>query len=55
MSFDYFLFDTDSQKTIENGIITQMRAEWLLPEDKKLDVTLKILRSEKHLPVSTCD
>lgn len=46
-------FDTDSQKIIENGIITQMRAEWILPEDKKLDVTLKILRSEKHLPVST--
>lgn len=43
----------DSQKIIENGIITQMRAEWILPEDKKLDVTLKILRYEKHLSVST--
>lgn len=29
-----------------------MRAEWILPEDKKLDVTLKILNSEKHLTVS---
>lgn len=43
----------DSQKIIENGIITQIRAEWILPEDKKLDVTLKILNSEKHLTVST--
>lgn len=29
-----------------------MRAEWILPEDKKLEVTLKILNSEKHLTVS---
>lgn len=41
----------DSQKIIENGIITQMRADWILPEDKKLEVTLKILNSEKHLTV----
>lgn len=45
-------FVSDSQKIIENGIITQMRAEWILPEDKKLDVTLKILNSEKHLTVN---
>lgn len=28
-----------------------MRADWILPEDKKLEVTLKILNSEKHLAV----
>lgn len=37
---------------MENGIITQMRAEWILPEDKKLDVTLKVLNSEERLTVS---
>lgn len=44
---------SDSQKPIENGIITQMRAEWILPEDKKLEVTLKELRKDKYLTVST--
>lgn len=46
------IFKSGSQKDIENGIITQMRADWMLPEDKKLEVTLKILKSEKHLTVS---
>lgn len=46
-----FSIRLDSQKIIENGIITQMRADWILPEDKKLEVTLKILNSEKHLTV----
>lgn len=44
--------DSDSQKIIENGIITQMRAEWVLPEDKKLEVTLKELKQDKFLTVS---
>lgn len=26
-----------------------MHADWILPEDKKLDVTLKILHKEEHL------
>lgn len=42
---------SDSQKLIEGGIMTQMRAEWILPEEKKLDVTLKILNSESHSSV----
>lgn len=42
---------SDSQKVIEDGIITQMRAEWILPEEKKMDVTLKILNAENHLSV----
>lgn len=29
-----------------------MRAEWILPEDKKLEVTLKELRKDKYLTVS---
>lgn len=29
-----------------------MRADWILPDDKKLEVTLKILNMEKHLSVS---
>lgn len=28
-----------------------MRADWILPDDKKLEVTLKILNSDKHLAV----
>lgn len=43
---------SDSQKITENGIITQMRAEWILPEDKKLEVTLKELKQDKYLTVS---
>lgn len=31
-----------------------MRADWLLPDDKKLEVTLKILKSESHLEVNAC-
>lgn len=46
---------TDSQNSIENGIITQMRAEWILPEDKKLEVTLKELKKDKYLTVSCMD
>lgn len=30
-----------------------MRADWLLPDDKKLEVTLKILNTEKNLIVSS--
>lgn len=29
-----------------------MRADWLLPNDKKLEVTLKILNKEEYLTVS---
>lgn len=29
-----------------------MRADWILPDDKKLEVTLKILNMDKHLSVS---
>lgn len=42
----------DSEKTTEDGIITQMRADWILPDDKKLEVTLKILNKNEHLTVS---
>lgn len=45
-------FRLDSKRIIENGIITQMRADWILPKEKKLEVTLKILNSESNLPVS---
>lgn len=45
------MYISDSQKEIEGGLITQMRADWILPDDKKLEVTLKILNSEKHLSV----
>lgn len=44
---------SDSQKSIENGIITQLRAEWILPEDKKLEVTLKELKKDKYLSVNS--
>lgn len=46
---------SDSKRIIENGIITQMRADWILPKEKKLEVTLKILNSESNLPVSFVD
>lgn len=50
--FLFHMQHPDSQKVIENGIITQMRADWILPDDKKLEVTLKILNMDKHLTVS---
>lgn len=43
--------ETDTEKIIENGIIKQMRADWLLPNNTKLEVTLKILNSKDHLNV----
>lgn len=41
----------DTEKIIENGIIKRMRADWLLPNNTKLEVTLKILNSREHLNV----
>ncbi|XP_037047669.1 tyrosine-protein kinase hopscotch isoform X3 [Bradysia coprophila] len=38
-----------TEKIIENGIIKRMRADWLLPNNTKLEVTLKILNSRDHL------
>lgn len=46
---------TDTEKKIENGIIKQMRADWLLPNNTKLEVTLKILNSKDHLNVMRDD
>lgn len=42
----------NTQRQCEGGILTQMRADWKLPGDKKLEVTLKMLRHEKleYLP-----
>lgn len=42
---------SDTEKIIENGIIKRMRADWLLPNNTKLEVTLKILNSREHLNV----
>lgn len=42
----------DSKKYVENGIVTQMRADWILPEDKRLEVTLKELNNPSHVGVS---
>jgi Janus kinase 2 len=50
-SEDLLLFK-DSQHEEESGCFTRMRGEWKLPDDKKLEVTLKILKAqkiEKHL------
>lgn len=47
-----FLFHLDSKQITENGIITQMRADWILPDEKKLEVTLKILNDSGNLTVS---
>lgn len=55
LSLSSYKLCSDSQKPIENGIITQMRAEWILPEDKKLEVTLKELRKDKYLTVSSTE
>lgn len=38
----------NSQKDCDGGKMTQMRADWILPGDRHLKVTLKILKSEKH-------
>lgn len=43
---------TDTENIIENGIIKQMRADWLLPNNTKLEVTLKVLNSKDHLNVT---
>lgn len=39
----------DTAKIADDGIIKEMKADWMLPDDKKLEVTLKVLESEKHL------
>lgn len=38
----------------DNGIIGQMKADWILPEDKKLEVTLKILEKDAYQRVFYC-
>lgn len=39
---------------MENGTITQMRADWILPENKRLEVTLKELNNPNlHVDVSS--
>lgn len=42
----------NTQRQCEGGILTEMRADWKLPGDKKLEVNLKMLRHEKleYLP-----
>lgn len=37
---------------MDNGIICQMKADWMLPENKKLEVTLKILKDNTYQAVS---
>lgn len=44
----------DNQRDCKDGIFTTMRGEWLIPIDKKVEVTLKILKLDKlatHLNV----
>lgn len=39
---------------MENGTITQMRADWILPENRRLEVTLKELNNPNlHVEVSS--
>lgn len=48
------LYFIDSKKYMENGTITQMRADWILPENRRLEVTLKELNNPNlHVEVSS--
>lgn len=43
---------SDSGEYTENGKIFEMRADWILTNEKKVDVKLKILKDVKYLDVS---
>lgn len=40
-------FYKDSMKRTKDGILTQFRADWKLPDDKKIEVTVKVLNQNK--------
>lgn len=42
----------DSKRTIEKGAMIEMRADWLLPNNAKQEVTVRTLKVEKYFAVS---
>lgn len=49
LNLNKFLSIKDSEKLMENGIISEMRADWLLPDHQKLEVTMKSLKIESKV------
>lgn len=44
------IFNRDSLKISKDGVFSQLRSDWKLPGDKKIEVTLKILNKLDFLP-----